>query len=166
MPSSTIEVDAFLCDSIESTGGKLYALGAGWNAITAGAFPARHGRIGIGLVMRVPYTATNQMHEFVVYIRSEDGATLPLGDAGPETDPRTVEDGKVVKVGGQFNVGRPPTLSPGDDQVVPVALQFDGVEFPNPGRYEVVVQIDKTEMKALSFRLNQAHPQQFGVAPS
>jgi len=51
---STIELDAFLADSVASVQGKLYALGAGWNRISVALFPARHDRIGIGLLFRLP----------------------------------------------------------------------------------------------------------------
>jgi len=36
---STIELDAFLADSVASVQGKLYALGAGWNRIAVALFP-------------------------------------------------------------------------------------------------------------------------------
>ena len=49
-----IELDAFLADSVASVQGKLYALGAGWNRIAVALFPARHDRVGIGLLFRVP----------------------------------------------------------------------------------------------------------------
>src|SRR5579871_2172270 len=112
MTTTTVAVDAFLCDGIEAVGGKLYSLGIGWNSISAPAFPARHPRIGIGVLIHVPYTATNLMHEFLVHIQSEDGEVIPLGEAVPGSDPRTVEGGRVVRLGGQFNVGRPPELPP------------------------------------------------------
>lgn len=57
-----MEVDAFLADSIVSAEGKLYVQGAGWNKIQATSFPFRHSRIGIGVIIHVPYTATNQVH--------------------------------------------------------------------------------------------------------
>ena len=152
---SVIRTEAFLCDAIESVNGKLYAIGIGWNMIQAPEFPAQHGRIGIGIVVHVPYTATNQMHEFLVHLESEDGVLIPLADAGPGVDPRTVEDGKVVRVGGQFNVGRPPELPAGDEQVVTMGFQMDGVVFPAPGSYAVVVSIDTSEEARLQFRLRQ-----------
>ncbi len=49
-----IELDAFLADSVASVQGKLYALGAGWNRIAVALFPARHDRVGIGLLVRIP----------------------------------------------------------------------------------------------------------------
>jgi hypothetical protein len=116
MTAGDIRVEAFLCDSVAGVGGKLFALGIGWNAIQAARFPTRHPRIGVGLVIHVPYTATNRAHRFTVHLEDEDRHVLPLGDAGPGTDPESVEDGKVVRLTGQFNVGRPPDLPPGTNR--------------------------------------------------
>lgn len=155
MTNGTTTVDAFLCDGVEGVGGKLYALGIGWNHIAVAQFPVRLPRLGVGLVFHVPYTATNQPHEFFLSLQHEDGALLPLADAAPGTDEGTVEDGKIVRVGGQLNIGRPAELPPGDEQVAALAVQLDGVEFPNPGRYAIVVTMDGTEDARLNFRLSQ-----------
>ena len=163
---TVVTVEAFLCDSVEGVGGKLYALGMGWNMISAAQFPARHSRIGIGIVIHVPYTSTNQMHEFFVHLETEDGVPLTLGEAAPENDPRTVENGYVVRLGGQFNVGRPADLPHGDEQLITFALQLDGIEFPTPGRYAVVVSVDGTETSRLAFRLRQVQQVQVQLPPS
>lgn len=155
MTAQTIQVDAFLCDSIEGVGGKLYAIGIGWNSIGAMQLPTRHPRIGVGLVIHTPYTATNQPHEVLVQIEDQEGNAISLGDATPGADPRTIEDGKLVRLGGQFNVGRPPGLAVGDEQVVTFALQFDGVEFQVPGLYSVIVTVDGSQEARLPFRLLQ-----------
>src|SRR5512133_183243 len=104
-----MEIDAFLADSIVSAEGKLYVQGAGWNMIYAGSFPFRHSRIGIGVIIHVPYTATNQTHHLEVHVEDSDGHVLPLGDAPPGVE---TEDGKISRLGGEFNVGRPPLLPP------------------------------------------------------
>src|SRR5690349_7734686 len=114
----TVHVDAFLADSVVSAEGKLYAQGAGWNVIYTNETPFRHNRVGVGILITVPYTATNQMHRLVVHIEDSDGAKIALGDAPPGTDS---DDGHIYLLGGEFNVGRPPLLIPGDDQIVPIA---------------------------------------------
>ena len=162
MTAGVISVDAFLCDAVQGVQGKLYAIGIGWNAIQASQFPARHSRLGVGLVIRVPYTATNQSHRFSVQIDDEDGNPLPLAEAAPGVVDASVEDGKVIRIEGQFNVGRPPTIAPGDEQIVPLAVQLDGVEFPSSGLYAVVVKVDDTEVARLSFRLSLGQQFQIG----
>lgn len=148
-----ITAEAFLCDSVEGIGGKLYAIGIGWNTIHAQQIPTRHPRIGIGVIIHVPYTATNEPHAFFVGLENEDGVALPIGDADASTDPRCAEGGKVVRLGGQFNVGRPPELPAGEEQLVTLAFQLDGVVFQSPGRYAVVLTIDDQPMSRLSFSL-------------
>jgi hypothetical protein len=153
--AATLRVDAFLCDGVEGVGGKLYALGIGWNTLFVAGFPARHPRLGVGLVMHVPYTATNQQHRFFVHLESEDGVPLALADASEGVANELVESGKVVRLGGQVNVGRPPDLAPGDEQVVALAMQIDGVEFATAGLYAAVVTVDGSEEARMPFRLRQ-----------
>lgn len=155
MTSTGMTVDAFLCDGVQAVGGKLYALGIGWNLINTAALPAQHSRIGIGMLIHVPYTATNQNHKFVVQINSEDGGVVPLATAAEGSDPRVVENGRVVRLGGEFNVGRPPELTHGDEQIVPLAVHLDMVEFEQPGLYSVMVLVDGSEAARLPFRIRQ-----------
>jgi hypothetical protein len=133
-------VDAVLCDSAVTADGKLYIQGGGWNLLGAESFPFRQSRIGIGVVLQVPYTQTNRDHELRLALRHEDED--PTGDGG---------DG----VGGvfRFNVGRPPILQHGEPQHVPVALNFDQIPFELPGTYSFVITIDGDELGRLTFRV-------------
>jgi len=144
-------LDAILADSVASAEGKLYIQGGGWNSILAqGGFPTRHPRIGIGAVIRVPYTATNQTHTFTVRVEDSDGQPLPLGDAPPGTG---AEDGRLYELVGNFTIGRPPTLVPGDEQIVPLAINLDGLVFPKPDAFRVVITLDGEPMETISFRV-------------
>jgi hypothetical protein len=149
---SDMQIEAFLADSVASAEGKLYVQGAGWNVINTAKVPVRHSRIGVGLIIRVPYTATNQMHKFEVYLQDADGNELPLADGPPETE---TPDGKIRRLGGQFNVGRPPTLQPGDEQLVALAINIDGLIFDRADSYKFVIELDGSPEKALPFRVNQ-----------
>ena len=146
-----MQVDAFLADSVVTAEGKLFVQGAGWDNINAPGFPYAHDRVGVGMVIRVPYTATNEEHRFVITLEDEDGAELPIGEAPPGVD---TPDGKIRRIEGGFNVGRPPTLVAGDDQLIPLAINFNGLTFERPGRFTFVVQIDGTEAKRLPFRVH------------
>lgn len=148
-----MEVEAFLADSVVTAEGKLYVQGAGWNAITTAALPTRHARIGIGLIVRVPYTATNQPHKFELRLEDEDGQELQLGAAPVESAEATVE--AITRIGGEFNVGRPPNLYPGEEQLLPFAVNLDGLVFERAGAYRFVLEIDGAEVKRLPFRINQ-----------
>src|SRR2546423_15175073 len=47
-----MDIEAFLADAVQASGGKLHALGIVWQVIQTTAFPARHDRVGIGLIVR------------------------------------------------------------------------------------------------------------------
>jgi hypothetical protein len=145
-----MQVDAFLADSVVVADGKIYVQGAGWDSIVSAVFPFRHPRIGLGVILRVPYTATNQMHSFSVKIVDPDENKIVLGAAPPGAE---VPDGKVRELKGQFNVGRPPLLNAGDSQVVPIALNIDGLEFDTPNAYSAVISVDEEEMRRLPLRV-------------
>lgn len=145
-----MEVEALLADSAVSAEGKLYLQGAGWNILNAPALPIRVPRIGIGIVLSVPWTETNRPHQFEVRLNDADGHVLPLGEAPPELE---MEDGKIRRLGASINVGRPPTVPAGDEQLVPIAMNIDGLVFTDPGRYEFVVAVDDEDMKRLPIRV-------------
>jgi hypothetical protein len=148
-----MEIDAFLADSVTVAEGKLYAQGAGWNVVHTAFLPVRHDRIGIGAIVRVPYTATNQKHTLAIYLTgSSNNDPLPLADAPPSVE---TPDGKIRRLGGQFNVGRPPTVQPGDEQLVPVGINMDGLEFDEADSYQFVIELDGTKVKELRFRVSQ-----------
>ncbi len=148
-----MDVEAFLADSVTNAEGKLYVLGAAWNILHTQALPFRQARIGIGLIFRVPYTATNQIHRFEVYLVGADGQEVPLGDAPPGIE---ASDGKIRRLGGQFNVGRPPIVQPGDEQLVAVAMNLDGLEFSRADSYSFKIELDGTVVNVLPFRVNHA----------
>jgi Family of unknown function (DUF6941) len=151
-----MDVEAFLADSVVVAEGKLYAQGAGWNMINVNELPAQHDRIGIGLIITVPYTETNQEHAFSLHLETEDGERLSLGDAPPGMD---TPDGRMRRIEGVFNMGRPPTLVAGDEQAIPLAINLNGLPFEAAGRYTFVVEVDGQEVKRLPFRVQ---PMRFG----
>ena len=149
-----MHVDAFIADAAASSEGKIYALGIGWNVIYATAFPATHGHLAVVLTIHVPYTQTNQPHQVRVHLETEDGALVRLGQT------RATPDGDVVDVtmiGGDFSVGRPPAITAGDEQIVPLALDVEALTFDGPGMYTWVVSIDDRPMRRLPMRVSQVH---------
>ena len=131
-----IELDGFLADSVASVQGKLYALGAGWNRITVALFPARHDRIGIGLLFRVSGGSATEPRRFELRLIGPADEDLALG-SGPE--------GPVNRIGGEFTAG-------GDEeQIVPIALNLNGLALPGPGAYRVVISMQGDDVKALPF---------------
>jgi hypothetical protein len=131
-----IELDGFLADSVTSVQGKLYALGAGWNRIGVAQFPARHDRVGIGLLFRVPAGAPAEPRRFELRVVGPEGRELTLA-AGPE--------GPINRIGGEFTAGG------AEEQIVPIALNLNGLALPATGGYRVVVSIQGRDAKTLAF---------------
>ena len=148
-----MEVEAMLADSVVTAEGKFFIQGGGWEQITVLQIPAMHDRLGVAALIRVPYTATNQAHEFEVFVRNADANELPIADAPRGSD---APDGKLHRLGTQFNMGRPPHIQPGDDQHIPIAVNLNNLAFEAPGQYSVVIEIDGTEVKRLPFRVQLA----------
>ena len=70
-------------------------------------------------------------------------------------------EGVVREVRGQFSLGRPPLLATGDSQVVPIAINLDGLEFPAPNMYSVVISVDEKVIRRLPLRVRLS-PQMMG----
>lgn len=147
-----MDVDAFLADSAESVQGKIYALGIGWNSVYVRSFPTVHPRTSVGITIRVPYTATNQMHTVLMHLEKEDGERVPIGEERSEPD---AEPKQVFELGGQFNVGRPALLPPGDEQVVCLALTINNLLLEKPEMFHWVISVDGTALKRLPMRVQQ-----------
>ena len=98
--------------------------------------------LALGATIRVPYTATNQPHKFEMVIAHEDGDLVQATntDGSPAGDLRVTMD---------FNMGRPPQLTPGGTQTVPLALNMIGLLLPKLGLYTFQLSIDGTETKRL-----------------
>ncbi|MDZ4250499.1 MAG: hypothetical protein U0990_10475 [Candidatus Nanopelagicales bacterium] len=147
---TTMRIDAFLADAAEAVQGKIYALGIGWNTIYAGSFPVQHPRLALGMTISVPYTQTNQNHNLTVHLESPDGERIPIGED------RTADGSRpVTEIGSSFNVGRPPLLPAGDEQLVSLAITINGLGFERPEIYSWVISIDGEPMKRLPMRVQQ-----------
>ena len=139
-----VTVTALLADSVVAESGKLYVQGGGWNMLNAGGFPLHVPRVGIGLVVQVPYSQTNKPHALRVELADEDGNRLQvgLGPLGPE-----------MAVKAMINVGRPPGLQGGESQNVVLAANIDGLQFETPGTYEFTITVGDSVKARLPFRI-------------
>lgn len=145
-----MEVDAFVADSVVAAEGKLYVQGAGWNIIWTQAVPFRQPRVGVGVLIHVPWLETNKMHEFSVKVVDSDDNAIVLALTAPEPG---AEEAQVFEIKGQFSVGRPPLLPAGDEQVVPVAMNLDSLEFAQHAMYNVIIGIDGEPVKRIPIRI-------------
>ena len=123
---NNFEVNTFLADSVDIAQGKIYALGAGWDTIFTQNLPAQHPRIGLGILINVPYTETNKEHTLSVSLQDEDGNLV-----------------NNLNLQAPFKIGRPAHLKEGDSQLIPFAFNFDGLVFEKAAAYRWIIQIDQ-----------------------
>src|SRR5262249_57332549 len=126
-----MEIEAFLADSVQATGGKLHALGIGWRVIQASAIPVRHDRIGIGLIGRTEAGEAGQ-HTLTLSLLDPEGAARAFGAGGP--------------LQATFS-------SPAGQGTATLALNLDGIVFEAEGDHTFVVTIDGTPITRLPFRV-------------
>ena len=149
---TSIDVDGFLADSVVTSDGKLYVQGAGWNRISAATFPVVHDRIGIGLLFRFEVEAVGEPHRFELRLEDSKGNEMPLGDAPPGPQ----SPGKITRIGGEFGAG---PVARGVEQIVPIAVNLNGMAFEGPSTFRFVISVDGVDLKALPFRVEQFAPQ-------
>lgn len=113
----------FPCDWAESINGKLYAQGVGWSRIGAD-IPCN---VGLALLIHVEYNETNLKHKFVIKLEEGDGLPYP-----PDSP---------LGMGGDFEVGRPPGMQPGEETVVPIAANVNQITI-GEGAYTWRVLLD------------------------
>ncbi|MBF8265716.1 MAG: hypothetical protein HW384_1580 [Dehalococcoidia bacterium] len=127
-----------LADSAEVVGNKLYLLGGGWDRLTVNTgFPIDQ-RCAIALSVRVPWNETNQKHVFEVEVSGEDT--------------QTEQPKSLVKVGGQFEVGRPPGIPQGQEQRIQLAISMN-LRLDSPGTKVIVARIEGQEMRRVHFNV-------------
>src|SRR5437899_6620251 len=113
-----VGVDYLVLAEAAAVEGRHYIHGAGWDALVAAGFPVIHPTMSVAVRLRVPWTETNQPHALELDVVEADGQSIlrePLRDS--------------------VNVGRPPHLVPGSDQVVCPALNLVSLQFQRPGTY-------------------------------
>lgn len=149
-----MRVTAMLADHVDAGNGKLYVSGGAWNQYSVSGIPVRLPRVGIAMAIHVPWTSTNHPHKFTVHLEDQDGNVLPLGDEPPGEEGAPPEP--VNELGGTFNIGRPPNLSSGDEQIIAIPITVDNLLIETPGSYSFVIKLDGTEVERLTFRVVQA----------
>lgn len=114
-----------LADGAQVVGNKLYLLGGGWDVLTVNSgFPLQH-RLAVAASFKVEWNETNQRHNFEIEIQNKDGKTL-------------------AKVDGQFEVGRPAGIRPGQEQRMQLAADW-GLQLDSPGTYVVIARLEGQE---------------------
>jgi len=76
---AAVRVEAFIADAVQAVGGKLSALGVGWSTLSAPRFPARHDRVALGVIVRIPPEEARAGHHLSVTLLDPGGSARPLG---------------------------------------------------------------------------------------
>lgn len=126
-----MRVDVFLADSVQAAGGKLHALGIGWRVIQASSFPARHDRIGLGVIVRTGPSEAGE-HTLSIALTDPAGARRSFGE-GDAFEARFA--------------------TPEGEGTATLALNLDGLVFETEGEHTVVLAVDGHEVRRETFRV-------------
>jgi hypothetical protein len=139
-----IRVTTVLGDAVDQAapGAKVSMLGIGWNTISVARFPTIH-TCAVAILVRIPWTATNQLLHLSV---DDDGHSVSLQNHAIDGEMQ-----EAMKIEAQVNVGRPPFLDPGDEQVAVLAVPLS-LSLRRPGRYSLIVRIEDQEIDRISFK--------------
>ncbi|HEU5106632.1 MAG TPA: hypothetical protein VFU11_12430 [Solirubrobacterales bacterium] len=111
-----------LCDAAQAVDGRLFVLGGGLSRVDRPDLPVT---MSLAILVKVPWSRSEEVHELKVVLMTADGAQFKLG-------------GNDVKAEWQFEAGRPPGSHPGADLNVPAAFNFSGISLPAGGfRWEL-----------------------------
>jgi hypothetical protein len=122
-----VRVTMLLADAAQEVNGKLYVLGGGWSVTGPGLPP-----MALAVKLDVPWNASNTPHEFEIRLVDADGQPVRI-----EHEAEALE----VRLGGTFEVGRPPGLLPGSDIDFAFTVNLGPLPLP-AGRYIWQLHID------------------------
>ena len=151
--SDSVTVDAILASAVAVHGGRLYVHDGGWDVIAARAFPHVQSRIGLALLVHVPYELTGEERALSIRLEGPDAKPMALGHAdvaGPNADP----DRRELSV--TFLPTRMAARSPNVEGVVTLGVNFSAVHFRRPGAHRYVVMLDGRDVRSVFFGLGGA----------
>jgi hypothetical protein len=159
-PGVSVQIDAILCNHAEAVNNLLYIAGGGIEIAFAqpGSPPPYMCNLGIGIMVTVPWSQTNQQHIVDVELISEDGQPVQVPVAPDVTQP--------LHARLAFNVGRPAGLTVGDDQHVCLAANLPGLPMPSLGKYEFIIRVDGHDERRLPYRVMPAPGAQITAGPA
>ena len=130
---------AFLADAVQVVGGKLFALGGGWDQLLVSRFPTRHSSMGIGMRVTFPRGWDKSPVAMGVDLQDQDGKSV-LGSRMPNR---------------KLPVKSPPGLSPGSVFGYPMAFTFNALPFESAGDYSFVIYLDGEPVHRLRFTVRE-----------
>ena len=136
-----MRADIILADSVQAADGKLHALGIGWGVLTVGGLPARHDRIGLGLVVRLE-PADGARHTLAVRLRGPDGRDRALGKAPDGNELRAIQIPFEARGSGE--------------RTVTIALNLDGLVFDAEGAHTLGVEVGGLALGEATFVVHRS----------
>lgn len=154
----TMTASVILCDFAQVWQGKLFISGGGVSLVGVPPQPPHNLNVYAAVLVSVPWNAHNQLHKLTISLRGPDEEVIPLLNIVSGPDATEADAGRIVA---QFNAGRAPHMSPGDESLLPVATLI-AATLPRLDTYHVVAEVDGTELARARFRVMNGPPMQFG----
>jgi uncharacterized protein DUF6941 len=126
-----------LCDFAQEMGGKLYILGGGFSKAISWGQPVN---MMLAIKLEVPWHLANQKLKFGLALMTEDDRPV-LQPGGPP-----------IRADGEFEVGRPPGLTPGSSLDSSMVLPAFGLQLKH-GVYRWELKIDGTLIQTVAFQV-------------
>jgi hypothetical protein len=117
-----------LADAAQAVGNKLFILGGGWSVTGPDPVPA-----ALAVHVKVPWDEANLRHTLRLELIDSDGAPV-MAETPEGTEPLVIEH--------EFEVGRPPGMTPGTPIDLSLAINLGPLPLPPGGRYEWRLSID------------------------
>ncbi len=130
---------AFLADAVQVVGGKLFALGGGWDQLLVRTLPTRHSSMGIGMRVTFPWGWDKSPVKVGVDLQDQDGRSV----MGPRMLQRRIP------------VKQPSRLPPGSVFGYPIAFTFNSLAFKSEGDYSFVIHLDEEPVHRLRFTVRR-----------
>ncbi len=115
------KVTMLLADSAQAVNNKLYVLGGGWDIAGPGAPSA------VAVKVDVPWDRTNRKHRWELVLEDDDGRPVNL--------PNDRGGFAALKLGDEFEVGRPPGVKEGTPMSVALAINISPLPLTPGSRY-------------------------------
>jgi hypothetical protein len=132
---AAVTVQVFVAESVAVADGRMFVQGTGWAHLRVPRLPAHPGRLGIGLLLMVPRSRTDERIPIALRIEDPLGEPLPLTDLDTDTL-------VAAELEGTLTAEPAPADSPLDFQLVPVAFNLDAVRVERAGEHAVIVEVD------------------------
>jgi hypothetical protein len=121
-------VTMLLADAAQARDGKLYVLGGGWSVTGPEPEPS-----AIALLIKVPWDQANQRHHLRLELVDSDGGPVSMETPFGE---------QALVIESDFEVGRPPGMTPGTPIDMPLVIKLGPIPLPPGGRFQWRLTID------------------------